>query len=47
VRAVTEQSERLQRLERELHEAVKGWRLYPVVEAIQACVGSSSRAPSS
>jgi len=39
VRAVTEQSERLQRLERELHEAVKGWRLYPVVEAIQALRG--------
>jgi len=39
VRAVTEQQERLQRLERELHEAVKGWRLYPVVEAIQALRG--------
>src|SRR5439155_539988 len=36
VRAVTEQHERLQRLEPELHEEVKGWRLYPVVEAIQA-----------
>ena len=35
VRAVTEQHERLQRLENELHEEVKGWRLYPVVEAIQ------------
>jgi transposase len=39
VRAVTEQQERLQRLERELHEAVKTWRLYPVVEAIQALRG--------
>src|SRR5881296_3544350 len=39
VRAVTEQTERLQRLERELHELVKGWRLYPVVEAIQALRG--------
>jgi transposase len=39
VRAVTEQQERLQRLERELHEAVQGWRLYPVVEAIQALRG--------
>jgi transposase len=39
VRAVTEQSDRLQRLERELHEAVKSWRLYPVVEAIQALRG--------
>ena len=39
VRAVTEQAERLQRLERELHEAVKGWRLAPVVEALQALRG--------
>ena len=39
VRAVTEQQERLQRLERELHKAVKGWRLSPVVEAIQALRG--------
>src|SRR5438128_7665868 len=39
VRAVTEQHERLQRLETELHEEVKGWRLYPVVEAIQALRG--------
>src|SRR6058998_3503991 len=39
VRAVTEQHERLQRLERALHEEVKGWRLYPVVEAIQALRG--------
>jgi len=36
---VTEQQERVQRLERELYEAVKGWRLYPVVEAIQALRG--------
>ncbi len=39
LRAVTEQQERRQRLERELQEAVKGWRLYPVVEAIQALRG--------
>jgi len=39
VRAVTEQQERLQRLEHELHEAVQGGRLYPVVEAIQALRG--------
>src|SRR6266536_1749354 len=39
MRAVTEQQERVQRVERELHEAVKGWRLYPVVEAIQALRG--------
>jgi transposase len=39
VRAVSEQAERLQRLEGELHEAVKGWRLYPVVEAVQALRG--------
>ena len=39
VRTVTEQQERVERLERELHEAVKGWRLYPVVEALQALRG--------
>jgi len=39
LRAVSEQQERVQRVERELHEAVKGWRLYPVVEAIQALRG--------
>ena len=39
VRAVTEQQERLQRLERELLDEVKGWRLLPVVEAIQALRG--------
>jgi len=39
VRAVSEQQERVQRVERELHEAVKGWRLAPVVEAIQALRG--------
>lgn len=39
VRAVTEQQERLQRLERELLDEVKGWRLFPVVEAIQALRG--------
>jgi transposase len=39
LRAVTEEHERLQRLESELHEQVKRWRLYPVVEAIQALRG--------
>ena len=39
VRAVTEQADRLQRLECALHEAVKTWRLYPVIEAIQALRG--------
>jgi transposase len=39
VRAVTEHSERLQRLEQELHEQVKSWRLQPVVEALQALRG--------
>jgi transposase len=39
VRAVTEQHERLQRLERELLDEVEGWRLFPVVEAIQALRG--------
>lgn len=39
VRAVNEQTERLQRLEQELHEQVKSWRLNPVVEALQALRG--------
>ena len=39
LRAVTEQHERMQRLETELREHVKTWRLYPVVEAIQALRG--------
>jgi transposase len=39
VRAVTEQQERLHRLEQELHEAVQSWRLYPMVQAIQALRG--------
>jgi transposase len=39
VRAVTEHTERLQRLEQELHEQVKTWRLPPVVEALQALRG--------
>src|SRR5262245_26696038 len=39
VHAVTEQAERLQRLEAELHTAVKTWRLHPVVQAIQALRG--------
>jgi transposase len=39
VRAVTEHTARLQRLEQELHEQVKSWRLHPVVEALQALRG--------
>jgi len=39
LRAVTEQHERRQRMEHELHEAVQGWRLYPMVAAIQALRG--------
>ena len=39
VRAVQEHTERLQRLEQELHEHVQAWRLSPVVEALQALRG--------
>ena len=39
VRAVTEHTERLQRLEQELKEQVKAWRLNPVVDALQAWRG--------
>ena len=39
MRAVNEQTERLQRLEQELHDHVKTWRLQPVVEALQALRG--------
>ena len=39
VRAVNEHTERLQRLEQELHEQVTSWRLQPVVEALQALRG--------
>ena len=39
VQTVTEQSERLGRLELEIHEQVKTWRLAPVVEALQALRG--------
>jgi transposase len=39
VRAVTEHTERLQRLEQELHEQVKTWRLQPVVAALQGLRG--------
>jgi transposase len=38
-RAVTEHTERLQRLAQELQEPVKTWRLTPVVEALQALRG--------
>jgi transposase len=39
VRAVTEQTERLTRLEQELKDQVQTWRLVPVVEALQALRG--------
>ena len=37
--AVNEHTERLQRLEQERQDHVKAWRLYPVVEALQALRG--------
>jgi transposase len=39
VRAINEHTERLGRLDQELHEQVKSWCLYPVVEALQALRG--------
>jgi transposase len=39
VRAVTEHTERLQRLEQALNAQVKAWRLHPVVDALQALRG--------
>ena len=39
VRAVTEHTERLQRLDQERQERVNAWRLAPVVEALQALRG--------
>ena len=39
VRAVTEHTARLQRLDQELHEHVKAWRLHAVVDALQALRG--------
>jgi transposase len=39
VRAVTEHTERLQRLEQELQEQVPSWRLAPVVNALQGLRG--------
>jgi transposase len=39
VHTVTEQTDRLRRLEAELHTAVKTWRRHPVVEAVQALRG--------
>jgi transposase len=39
VRAITESTERLQRLEQELQAQVQVWRLHPVVEALQALRG--------
>ena len=38
-RAVHEHTERLQRLDQELQDHVKAWRLHPVVEALQALRG--------
>jgi transposase len=39
IRAVNEHTERLERLEQELQEPVKSWRLSPVVDALQALRG--------
>jgi transposase len=39
VRAVTEHTKRLGRLEQELQEQVKAWHLHPVVDALQALRG--------
>jgi transposase len=39
VRAVNEHTERLQRLEQDLQEQVKTWRLQPVVEALEGLRG--------
>jgi transposase len=39
VRAVNEHTERLQRLEQDLRAQAAAWRLYPVVEALQALRG--------
>jgi transposase len=39
VRALTEHTARLQRLEPELHAQVNAWRLHPVVDALQALRG--------
>jgi transposase len=39
VRAVTEHTARLQRLDQELHAQVNAWRLHPVVNALQAWRG--------
>jgi transposase len=39
VRAVHEHTERLQRLEQELRDQVKAWRLQPVVEALEGLRG--------
>ena len=39
VRAVNDHTERLQRLDQELQEHVKAWRLHPVVDALQALRG--------
>jgi len=39
LRAVDEQVERLHRLEQELLDLVPSWRLYPMVEALQALRG--------
>jgi len=41
VRAVSEEVERVERLEAELRDQVMSWHLYPVVEAVQAMRGVS------
>jgi transposase len=48
VRAVTDHTERLQRLEQARHDHVNAWRVHPVVEALQAlrgvqCTGAVTR----
>ena len=39
MRAVNEPHERVERIETELQEKAKGWRFYPVIEALQALRG--------
>lgn len=39
VRAIDEQVQRVGRIEQQLHESAPSWRLYPVVEALQALRG--------
>jgi hypothetical protein len=43
IRAVTEHTERLARLEQELTDQVQTWRLAPVVDALQALAECKAR----